>query len=214
MTLEAIYNTVCTKCNGKGHLASECFNVGGTTYELIAADEDEVLLDHVTQRGDRDIVRGNGIGRGRRQSTAPPSPPHVAMGRGRGATLPSWMTQDGNAKRGEIGKEGEERGRDRKRKRRDGESEDSGDNSRSHKKKKDKDDHKKKDKKHKHHKSKSDHKEKKSHKDKKKDDHHKKSSLKHKKHHHHRHHREKADKDEDRRRGRSRSRSTSFGELS
>jgi hypothetical protein len=33
--LGALLPTVCKRCGGQGHLASECFNVGGEKYELI-----------------------------------------------------------------------------------------------------------------------------------------------------------------------------------
>ena len=151
MTLEAVYNTVCTKCNGKGHIASECFNIGGTTYELVG-DEDYDLYS----LGDKDRTGNSSF----EQVKAP-------VGRGRGATLPSWMTDD----KAET-MNGENRGRDRKRRRKeyDDRSRSNSDESRKHKKKKEKYHKKKKDKKKHKHKSKSSKLEKKTRKDKKKRD--------------------------------------------
>jgi len=40
ITLEAIYNTTCSKCHVKGHLAKNCFG-DGTSYELIPEPEPE-----------------------------------------------------------------------------------------------------------------------------------------------------------------------------
>ena len=176
MTLEAVYNTVCTKCNGKGHIASECFNIGGTTYELIG-DEDYDLYS----LGDKDRTGNSSF----EQVKAP-------VGRGRGATLPSWMTDDKAQTMN-----GEDRGRDRKRKRKeyDDRSRSNSDESRKHKKKKEKYHKKKKDKKKKHkHKSKSSKLEKKTRKDKKKRDHRDRS-----------HSRNKHDRDDSHQQRRSRS---------
>ena len=45
--LGALLPTVCKRCGGKGHLASECFNVGGSSYDLIPepVGGDEVIED-------------------------------------------------------------------------------------------------------------------------------------------------------------------------
>ena len=72
VVLEAVLNTVCTKCGGKGHLATECYNSTGQKYELIEEPEDGNDED--------DWTKGIVIKR----------PPN-SVGRGRGATTPAWM---------------------------------------------------------------------------------------------------------------------------
>lgn len=72
LELGAIYNTVCTRCGGKGHISSECYNTKGEKYDLLPLDEEpsQSHTSHVS-------VDSHGS-RGR--------------GRGRSATLPAWMT--------------------------------------------------------------------------------------------------------------------------
>lgn len=74
ITLNSIYNTICTKCQGKGHLASECFNVDGATYELVSEGEEETKP---VRNSEESIAK--------------------SVGRGRGATLPSWVTHENTA---------------------------------------------------------------------------------------------------------------------
>uniref|UniRef100_A0A8C4QZI8 CCHC-type domain-containing protein n=1 Tax=Eptatretus burgeri TaxID=7764 RepID=A0A8C4QZI8_EPTBU len=50
ITLEAVLNTVCTKCGCKGHFAKDCYVVpGGTKYELIPDDELPNTLLHLPE---------------------------------------------------------------------------------------------------------------------------------------------------------------------
>ena len=58
LQLGAVYNTVCKKCGGKGHIASECFNTSGQGYLLVEEEE-----DHRTIKG-RDNGGGGGGGGG------------------------------------------------------------------------------------------------------------------------------------------------------
>ncbi len=74
--LGAILNAKCTRCGGQGHLAVECFNTSGTRYDLIP-EEPEM----------RGVVHGA-------DSEHHHPQPHV----GRGATMPSWMTDPGYSK--------------------------------------------------------------------------------------------------------------------
>lgn len=37
----ALLPTVCKRCGGQGHLASECFNIGGEKYDLIPEPKGE-----------------------------------------------------------------------------------------------------------------------------------------------------------------------------
>ncbi len=72
--LGAILNTKCTRCGSQGHLAIECFNTTGTRYDLIP-EEPEM----------------RGVVHGAYDELHYPKP----VGRGRGATMPSWMTDPG-----------------------------------------------------------------------------------------------------------------------
>ena len=74
--LGAVLNTVCMKCGGSGHIASECFNTSGVKYELLQEDSGDAGRDGGTF--------GRGQGEKQRQET---------VGRGRGATLPAWMSE-------------------------------------------------------------------------------------------------------------------------
>lgn len=75
---DAALKTTCPKCGGRGHLASECFNTKGQRYDMLKEEEAAAAA-----------AMGGGSGSGR--GAAPPA----AGGRGRGATLPSWMTEGG-----------------------------------------------------------------------------------------------------------------------
>lgn len=71
LQLDAIYNTICGRCGGKGHIQSECYNTNGEKYELLPLEEEEVPS---INNNENNINRGGGRGRGRE------------------ATLPAWMT--------------------------------------------------------------------------------------------------------------------------
>merc|ERR1711918_132702 len=78
VTLDAVLNTVCTKCGGSGHISSECFNSNGQKYELI--EEPGVVG---TGADDEDWTKGV-------VTTARKQPPN-SVGRGRASTMPAWM---------------------------------------------------------------------------------------------------------------------------
>ncbi|KAH3886505.1 zinc finger CCHC domain-containing protein 17-like [Dreissena polymorpha] len=50
IVLEAVLDTTCKKCGGKGHLAQDCFKTGETSYELIP-DLDDYMKTVVTEEG-------------------------------------------------------------------------------------------------------------------------------------------------------------------
>lgn len=69
LELGAIYNTLCSKCGGSGHIASECYNTGSVKYELVPEEETTQLpVQEVALR--------------------------APVGRGRGAVIPAWMTEE------------------------------------------------------------------------------------------------------------------------
>jgi hypothetical protein len=146
LELGAIYNTRCTKCGGKGHISIECFNSSKTSYDLIPDDDEDNRAPNKTL-----------------QIT---SPPVIPVGRGRGAVLPSWMTEDDKL----IGKKNKRSKDDTSKKHSEkyNDASDSWDDSRSstssseHEKKKKKHKHKHHSKKHKHHKHKHKHEKRKS----------------------------------------------------
>ena len=74
LKLEAVLNTVCKRCGGRGHISSECFNTGGVKYELVEAEPEESSLQP--------------------EVAVPALAPAASapVGRGRGAVLPSWLT--------------------------------------------------------------------------------------------------------------------------
>ncbi|CAN0313799.1 unnamed protein product, partial [Discosporangium mesarthrocarpum] len=39
LQLDAVFNTTCTKCDGRGHMAYDCYNRGGEKYDLVPEDE-------------------------------------------------------------------------------------------------------------------------------------------------------------------------------
>jgi len=108
--LAAIYNTTCSKCGGSGHIASECYSLGDQKYELIPDDYDDHLSSFNTSTNTkysnnsinthRNSESSNYNDSTRRDSNQTQSSMYVQkereirppMGRGRGATLPSWMT--------------------------------------------------------------------------------------------------------------------------
>ncbi len=69
--LGAILNAKCTRCGGQGHLAVECFNTTGTRYDLIP---EEPVMRGVVHEVDDELHHSKPVGRGK------------------GATVPSWMT--------------------------------------------------------------------------------------------------------------------------
>ena len=79
--LGAIFNTVCLRCGQPGHIATECFVTGSKTYDLIVDDDAP------------------------KKEPSPPPQPSLAVGRGRGVNLPSWMTdpQGGAEDEGPLG---------------------------------------------------------------------------------------------------------------
>ncbi|CAM9877711.1 unnamed protein product [Ectocarpus fasciculatus] len=88
--LEAVFNTNCTKCGVHGHLSIDCFSRGDKKYELV--DEED-------PRDSGQGGAGGGAGGGMRGVHREASPPRgggvLAGGRGRGATMPAWMTDLG-----------------------------------------------------------------------------------------------------------------------
>ncbi|CAM9749214.1 unnamed protein product, partial [Hapterophycus canaliculatus] len=88
--LEAVFNTTCTKCGVHGHLSIDCFSRGGKKYELV--DEEEPGSGAMTNGGAG--AGACGVMRGvRREATR--GGDVLAGGRGRGATIPAWMTNLG-----------------------------------------------------------------------------------------------------------------------
>jgi predicted RNA-binding protein with RPS1 domain len=86
--LEAIYNTICSKCGGSGHIAAECYNQGQKKYDLLPLDEDvDKSMDQNT--------RWNGESSWDNKSSVNNIPTNSnisrGIGRGRASTLPSWM---------------------------------------------------------------------------------------------------------------------------
>ncbi len=69
--LGAMLNAKCTRCGGQGHLAVECFNTTGTRYDLIP---EEPVMRGVVHGADDELHHSKPVGRGK------------------GATMPSWMT--------------------------------------------------------------------------------------------------------------------------
>jgi predicted RNA-binding protein with RPS1 domain len=86
LKLEAVLNTVCKRCGGRGHISSECFNTGGVKYELVEAESDEKvsLQPEVT-------------------TSALASTTSAPVGRGRGAVLPSWLTNTNSTSDAHLG---------------------------------------------------------------------------------------------------------------
>ncbi len=67
-----MYNTICTKCGGAGHIALECFNSSNIKYDLIP--EDKPVQRETLRRSEEEHK--------------------PAVGRGRSAVIPAWMTSD------------------------------------------------------------------------------------------------------------------------
>ena len=87
LVLGAILNTTCIRCGGSGHISSECFvRQGEKKYELLS-DYDDVM----------DAISSSSMPASRYQPTAPPPSAVAAVGRGRGAVLPSWLQDQGNS---------------------------------------------------------------------------------------------------------------------
>ena len=86
---DAALKTTCPKCGGRGHLASECFNTKGQRYDMLQEEDRRgaAAAASVAAGGSGSGSAGTGMGRG--------DAPLAAGGRGRGATLPSWMTEGG-----------------------------------------------------------------------------------------------------------------------
>ena len=78
--LEAVLNTICRRCGGSGHISSECFNTSGVKYDLLEAEPEEKVFP----------------------DTKSSQPPSVSVGRGRGAVLPSWVTNSTDTNLGGI----------------------------------------------------------------------------------------------------------------
>eukprot|EP00612_Vaucheria_litorea_P001315 CAMPEP_0171457020 /NCGR_PEP_ID=MMETSP0945-20130129/3268_1 /TAXON_ID=109269 /ORGANISM="Vaucheria litorea, Strain CCMP2940" /LENGTH=218 /DNA_ID=CAMNT_0011982549 /DNA_START=816 /DNA_END=1472 /DNA_ORIENTATION=- len=74
--LDAVFNTVCSKCGAKGHMSVDCFSEAGQKYDLLTEEAEKSGTG--LSREMRGIVGGSNV---------------VPAGRGRGATLPSWMTK-------------------------------------------------------------------------------------------------------------------------
>eukprot|EP01036_Dinobryon_divergens_P039691 gene39691-52367_t len=87
--LDAIYNTVCTKCGGGGHIASECYNHGQMKYDLLPIEDEQP---------EETKDRPSGWGTSNSSGWAPDNGFETnqtllrPMGRGRGTVLPAWMT--------------------------------------------------------------------------------------------------------------------------
>jgi hypothetical protein len=79
LVLDAIYNVVCSRCGGHGHLKTECFASGDKTYELIPEEADEFAEEHSKPSSQGQMLSGS-------TSTMP------GFGRGRSMVLPAWMT--------------------------------------------------------------------------------------------------------------------------
>lgn len=78
VTLDAVYNVVCTRCGGHGHLKTECYSIDKKHYELLPDIDDQPI-----EQPQQPIKDSKSM-----------SEPAVmpGFGRGRAMVLPAWMT--------------------------------------------------------------------------------------------------------------------------
>lgn len=101
VTLDAIYNVVCSRCGGHGHLKTECYGVANKSYELLP-EEDNDLTEQLPEPSQTQMPSGEaGIKPG--------------FGRGRAMVLPAWMTHGSGVNAPQhLGSESEKKKKKRK----------------------------------------------------------------------------------------------------
>lgn len=78
VTLDAIYNVVCSRCGGHGHLKTECYATADKSYELLPEEDYELTEQTAQPLQDKMLSR---------EAANTPG-----IGRGRAMVLPAWMT--------------------------------------------------------------------------------------------------------------------------